>query len=140
MSAKSYKVEQSHKSLCLWACESVRDFVGSWGAYAPKNFFYLFIFRCVSISISAKFTDSQTHRLTNSQTLSFVCLCMTVYEYVWLCMTMYAYVWLCLTIYDYLLLCMTPHDLVWLCMIMYDYVWLWMTLYNFAWLYINLYD
>ena len=44
-----------------------------------------YVFRCVSISISANFTE-QTNRQTNRQTLSFVCLCMTVYEYVWLFM------------------------------------------------------
>ena len=39
-------------------------------------------FRCVSISIRANFTNKQTDKQTNRQTLSFVCLCMTVYEYV----------------------------------------------------------
>ena len=73
------------------------------------------LFRCVSISISANFTDKQTNKQTNRQTLSFVCLCMTVYEYVWLCMTMYAYVWLCMPRYDYVWLCMTMFDYVWLC-------------------------
>ena len=71
-------------------------------------------FRCVGISINAKFTNSQTHKLTDSQThrhLAFYAF-ITVYEYVWLCMTMYAYVWLCVTMFDY----------VWLCMTMYDYV------------------
>ena len=42
----------------------------------------ILIFRCVSISISANFTNRQTDKQTDKQTLSFVCLCMTVYEYV----------------------------------------------------------
>ena len=56
------------------------------------------IFRCVSISISAKFTD----KLTNWQSaywhlalFNLVQLCK--YDFVWLYMTMYAYQWLCMT-------------------------------------------
>ena len=86
------------------------------------------IFRCVSISIRAKFTDRQTNTQTH---IHFVCLCMTVYEYVWLCMTMYDYVWLCMTMYGYVWLCMTIYDYVWLCMIIYDYVCLCMPMYFF---------
>ena len=56
-----------------------------------QNYLYLntwlqnSIFRCVSTSRFHKITDS----LTESQTLSFVWLCMTLYDFVWLCMTMY---------------------------------------------------
>ena len=58
------------------------------------------------------------HRQTDLQTLSFVWLCMTVYDYVWLCMTMYDYVWLCMTIYVFVWLCLTVYGNVWLCMTM----------------------
>ena len=42
------------------------------------------IFRCVSISISAKFTDRQT----NKQTHTYLAL----YDFVWLCMSVYDFV------------------------------------------------
>ena len=42
------------------------------------------IFRCVSNSISVNFL----HWQTNWQTLSFVWLCMTLYDYIWLCINM----------------------------------------------------
>ena len=67
------------------------------------------VFRFVSISISANFPDRQTNR----QTLSFVCLFITVNDYVWFCMNMYDYLWLC---DDYLWHCMTMYGYAWLCM------------------------
>ena len=76
----------------------------------------------------------QTHRLTDSQTLSFVWLCMALYDCVCLCMNMFAYLWLCMTMCDYVWLCMTMYDYVWLCMTMYNYVWLCMTMYEYVWL------
>ena len=45
------------------------------------------IFRCVS--------TSRSHKITDWQTLSFVGLCMTLYNCVCLCMSMYDYVLLC---------------------------------------------
>ena len=55
------------------------------------------------------------HTLTDKVTLSFVCLCMPLYDFVWLCMAMYDNVWICMTMYDYLWLCMTMFDFVRLC-------------------------
>ena len=78
-------------------------------------------FRCVSISIKAKFTNRQTDK----HTLSPVWLCMTLYDCVWLCMTKYDYVWLCMTTYVWL--CITIYE--WLCVTIYDFVWLCMNMY-----------
>ena len=61
-----------------------------------KNLFK--VFRCVSISISATFTDRQTIRQTNR--LTDTLLCITLYDFVLLCMAMYDYLWLCLTMFD----------------------------------------
>ena len=90
----------------LWEIHHWVDVVWDWDQYPVL----MDMFRCVSISISAKFTDRQTHK----QTLSFVCLCMTLFAFVCLCMTIYDYVWLCMTIYY----------CVWLCMVQYYSVWL----------------
>ena len=72
----------------------------------------------------------QTNWESDKVTLSFVGLCMPLYDFVCLCMTMYDYMNLCLTLYDYVWLCMTMYDYVWLCMTMFDYVWLCLTLYE----------
>ena len=65
---------------------------------------------------------SQIDRFTNSQrTVSFVWLCMTVFDNVWLCITMHYHIWLCITMYDYVWPCMT-NDYVLFCMTMYNYV------------------
>ena len=109
------------------------------------------IFRCLSISIIAKFTNKQKDAylffislflyLENSTQIAL--LYMTVYDYVWLNMTMYDYLWLSMTmfgyvcpfmgmidsvLYDYVWLHMTIYDYLWLCLAMYDYVWLCMTI------------
>ena len=76
---------------------------------------------------------SQIDRFTNSQrTLSFIWLCITVFDYVWLCKTMYDYVWLWMTMYDYVLLCIPIYEYLSLCMTMHGYLWLCMTLYDYV--------
>ena len=118
----------------------VCEFCTYWDADASKNYesvkVALTYWHC-SIKIALPFLDAAASQYmqisqTNRQTLSFVCLCMTVYKYVWLCMTMCAYVWLCMTLFDYVWLCMTMYDYVWLCMTMYDYVRLCMTIYDYV--------
>ena len=51
----------------------------------PVSLSVFIFFRCVSISISAKFTDWQSDRLTKRH---FICLCMLLYDFLWLCMTL----------------------------------------------------
>ena len=79
---------------CLYALTNLMSFfLLSYICNGPQTSLGCINFiRCISISISAKFTDRQTDRQTDSHILSFVCLCMTLYDCVWLCMTMYDYV------------------------------------------------
>ena len=82
--------------------------------------------RCVRIS-----KISKIHKQMDRLTLSFVWLCMTVYDCVWLFMTMYDYLE---SVFYSIWLYSTLSCLVWLELILFDHVWPRLTVFDCVWL------